>query len=205
MVRMSASGLVATAWEMHIPVPAAGPKLITETAVVDVTEPFRAHGFLLSWRKSEWQASHLLHDLQNNDAMIREIVEMCALDTHLQIEFDQFANWIEAMCTAVGFDLWSTSMELRPQPHDFCEIVLHAFVCFHWETQDVRGGQSAAVEFISTDWAWRGVVPYVREVRPRNRNSMRRCLEAGFLYVSAPKIGGIFQRSSIQRKKVYLG
>ena len=146
-----------------------------------------------------------MHDLQNNDAMIRDIVEMCALDAHLQIEFDQFAIWIEAMCTAVGFDLWSPSMELRPQPHDFCEIVPHAFVCFHWETQDVRGGRSAAVEFISTDWARRGVVPYVREVRPRNRNSARCCLEAGFLYVSAPRTGGIFHRSSIQCKKVYLG
>ena len=146
-----------------------------------------------------------MKELEHNDALISDIVDMCALDTHLQIEFDQFANWIEAMCTAVGFDLWSTSMELRPQPHDFCEIVLRAFVCIHWETQHVRGGQSAAVEFISTDWAWSGVVPYVLEVQPRNRNSTRRCLEEGFLYVSAPKIGGIFQRSSIQCKKVHLG
>ncbi len=131
-----------------------------------------------------------MHHLENNDVLIRDIVDMCALDTHLRIEFDEFANWIEAMCTAVGFDLWSTSMELHSQPPDFREIVLHAFVCFHWEVQDVRGGRSAAAEFISTDWAWRGVVPCVREVRPRNRNSTRRCLEAGFLYVSAPKIGG---------------
>ena len=123
-VRMSASGLVANASEMHSPLLAPSPELVAETSVVDVNEPCRAHGVLLSWKMGQTQGMEHIQDLELNDVFISDIVDTCALDTHLPIEFDESANWIEAMCTGVGFDVWPTFMELRPQRHDFNDMVL---------------------------------------------------------------------------------
>ena len=111
VVRMSASGPVANACEMHIPLLAPSPKLTTETLVVDVTEPFRAHGVLLSWKKAQTQGMEHIQEVEHKDVFISDIVDTCALDTHLPIEFDESAAGLRpcarVLVSMCGQPLWS--------------------------------------------------------------------------------------------------